>query len=46
MRNKVMHLNGRPLTLGEGNALPCLCGNTVPAGEYKVAPGSCAFVVI
>jgi hypothetical protein len=46
MRNKVMHLNGRPLTLGENNELPCLCGNTVPAGEYAVAPGSCVFVVI
>ena len=46
MRSKVMYLNGRPLTLSENNELPCLSGEIVPAGEYKIAPGSCAFVVI
>ena len=46
MRSKVMSLNGKPLTLGEGNALPCLCGKDVPAGEYKLPAGSCSFIVI
>jgi hypothetical protein len=46
MRSKVMYLNGRPLTLGDNNELPCLSGETVHAGEYRIAPGSCAFVVI
>lgn len=45
MRNKVMHLNGRPLTLGENNELPCLCGKDVE-GTVSIAPGSCAFIVI
>lgn len=45
MRNKVMYLNGRPLTLGENNELPCLCGEKVE-GTISIAPGSCAFIVI
>ena len=45
MRSKVMCLNGRPLTLGENNELPCLCGKDVE-GTISIAPGSCAFVVI
>ena len=45
MRSKVMYLNGRPLTLGENNELPCLCGKDVD-GTISIAPGSCAFVVI
>ena len=46
MRSKIMYLNGRPLTLGENNAMPCLCGEKVAAGEYKLAPGSCAFILV
>ena len=46
MRNKVMYLNARPLTLGENNALPCLDGESVPAGEIKLPAGSCSFIVI
>ena len=45
MRNKVMHLNGRPLALGENNELPCLCGEKI-SGTISIAPGSCAFIVI
>ena len=45
MRSKVMCLNGRSLTLGENNELPCLCGKDVE-GTVSIAPGSCAFVVI
>lgn len=45
MRNKVMYLNGSPLTLGENNELPCLSGKDVE-GTISIAPGSCAFIVI
>ena len=46
MRNKVMHLNGRPLTLGEGNSLPDLSGERVSAGEHKLPAGSCTFILV
>ncbi len=46
MRSKVMSLNGRPLTLGEGNSLPSLDGKDVPAGEYQLPAGSCTFIVL
>ena len=46
MRNKVMYLGDRALTLGEGNALPCLDGENVSAGEHKLPAGSCSFIVI
>ena len=45
MRNKVMYLNGKPLTLGEGNALPCLSGEKA-SGEIKLPAGSCSFIVV
>lgn len=45
MRNKVMYLNGKPLTLQENNELPCLCGKDAE-GTVSIAPGSCAFIVI
>ncbi|MBQ7390886.1 MAG: beta-glucuronidase [Clostridia bacterium] len=45
MRSKVMYLNGDPLTIGEGNALPSLDGKCV-SGKVEIAPGSCAFVVV
>ena len=46
MRSRTMLLNGRELVLGEGDALPCLCGETVPAGTLEVAPGGCTFIVL
>jgi hypothetical protein len=46
MRSKVIYLNGKPLTLGEGNALPCLDGENVAGGEYKIPAGACAFIVV
>ena len=46
LRSRVMCLNGRDLALGENDELPCLCGETVAAGNYEVAPGSCVFFKI
>ena len=46
LRSRVMTLNGKPLTLGEGDELPELVGECVPAGKLEVAAGSCVFVVI
>ncbi|MBR7116581.1 MAG: beta-glucuronidase [Clostridia bacterium] len=46
MRSKVMYLNGKPLTLGEGDTLPSLDGECVKAGSYEIAPGACCFFVI
>ena len=46
LRSRTMCLNGRELVLGENDALPCLCGETVPAGTLEVAPGGCTFVVL
>lgn len=45
MRSTVMTLNGRDLVLGENDALPCLCGETV-SGTIELAPGSCTFLVM
>ena len=46
LRSRVMLLNGKPLVLGENDELPCLCGETVAAGDVELAPGSCAFFVL
>ena len=46
MRASVMTLNGRPLVLGEGDELPDLSPEIVPAGSMKIAPGECAFIVL
>ena len=46
MRSRTMLLNGRELVLGEGDALPCLCGETASAGTLEVAPGGCTFIVL
>ena len=46
MRATVMTLNGRPLVLGEGNALPSLEGAEQAAGEVELAPGTCTFFVM
>jgi hypothetical protein len=46
LRSRVMTLNGKPLALGEGDALPCLEGEVVPAGEFSLASGSCAFFAL
>ena len=45
MRSRTMCLNGRELVLGENDALPCLCGETV-SGKVEVAPGGCTFIVL
>ena len=45
LRSRTMMLGGRELTLGENDALPCLCGETA-SGSITVAPGGCTFVVI
>ena len=46
MRSRTMLLNGRELVLGEGDALPCLCGETASAGTLEVQPGGCTFIVL
>ena len=45
LRSRVMCLNGRPLTLGENDELPCLCGEKQSAGELAIEAGNCAFLV-
>ena len=46
IRATVMTLNGRPLVLGEDNALPPLEGEAQPAGTLELAPGTCTFLVV
>lgn len=46
LRARVMTLNGRPLTLGEGDALPALTPEEQPAGTVELAPGTCTFLVL
>ena len=46
MRSRTMLLNGRELVLGEEDALPCLCGEQVAAGNLQIAPGGCTFIVL
>ena len=46
IRSRTMLLNGRPLILGENDALPSLEPASVPAGTLEVAPGGCTFIVI
>ena len=45
LRSTVMTLNGRDLVLGEGDELPCLCGEEV-SGTIQLAPGTCTFFVL
>ena len=45
LRSRVMQLNGKDLVLGEDDALPCLCGETV-SGTVEVAPGGCTFILV
>ena len=46
LRSRVMTLNGKPLTLGEHDELPELCGEKVSAGKLTIPAGNCAFVVM
>ncbi len=46
LRASVMTLNGRPLALGEGNALPSMEPETQAAGTVEFAPGTCTFLVL
>ena len=46
LRSPVMYLNGKALTLGENDELPCLCGKEVAAGEVELAPCTCTFFVL
>ena len=45
LRSTVMTLNGRDLVLGEGDELPCLCGEEV-SGTIELAPATCTFFVL
>ena len=46
IRAAVMTLNGKPLVLGEDDALPELSPVRVSAGTVTVAPGGCTFFVL
>ncbi len=46
LRSRRMCLNGRPLALGEGDALPCLCGEKHAAGTLELPAQTIAFVVL
>lgn len=46
LRSTVMTLNGRPLVLGPGNALPAMEPETQPAGTLELAPGTCTFLLL
>ena len=46
VRSTVMTLNGRDLVLGEGDELPCLCGEEVGSGVVELAPCTCTFFVL
>ena len=45
LRNTVAYLNGKALTLGEGDELPALDG-VEASGKIELAPGSCTFLVM
>ncbi|MBQ2701015.1 MAG: beta-glucuronidase [Clostridia bacterium] len=46
LRSRVMYLNGKPLTLGENDALPPLEGVLQSAGTVELAPGTCTFLIL
>ena len=46
IRARTMTLNGNPLVLGEGNALPALEPVKQAAGTVELAPGTCTFLVL
>ena len=46
MRSRTMLLNGHELKLGENDALPEMQPVHQPAGEIRLAPGSCAFILL
>ena len=46
LRSRVMLLNGKPLTLGKNDELPCLCGEKQGAGNVELPAGSCTFFVL
>ena len=46
IRASVMTLNGNPLVLGEGNALPEMKPVIQEAGTVELAPGTCTFLVL
>lgn len=46
IRATTMYLNGHALELGEGNALPEMLPEVMPAGEMVLEPMTMAFVVI
>ena len=45
LRSTIMPQNGRDLVLGEGDELPCLCGEEV-SGTVELAPATCTFFVL
>ena len=45
LRSRTMCMNGKELTLGENDDLPCLCGQKA-TGSIQIAPGGCTFITI
>ena len=45
LRSRTMLLNGKELTLGEGDVLPELSGKKA-SGAIEIAPGGCTFIVL
>ena len=45
LRSRKMLLNGKELTLGEGDVLPELSGKKA-SGAIEIAPGGCTFIVL
>lgn len=46
LRARVMTLNGQPLVLGEGDALPAMEPVLQPAGTLELAPATCTFLIM
>ena len=46
LRSRVMALNGKPLTLGENDALPVMEGEKIPAGKLTLEPATCTFIIL
>ena len=46
LQSRTVGLNGSPLVLAAGNALPQLTGSPVPAGEVSLAPGTITFLAV
>lgn len=46
IRSPIAYLNGNPLILDDQGGLPQMNGKKVAGGNFELAPGSCAFIVL